>query len=370
MNQKKILIVCRYFYPDISPRSFRATELAKEFARQGHEVVVLTPKKFEHFDFEKKHRIQIKDLGTLKWKLPNFGKSKIACLASRAVRRLLLLMFEYPDIEMMGKVSNALKHEKGHEILISIAVPYPIHWGVAWRWSKNQQIAKIWVADCGDPYMFSAFDSFSKLFYFKYLEKWFSRKADYITIPRIEMINNFYEEFHGKIRAITQGFRFDDIKVFEDNISNPVPTFAFAGNFIKTTRNPEALLDYLSNLNMDFKFIIYTKMPQLGTPFKERMGNRLEIHDFIPRKELLYKLSKMDFLINIAYNPANQVPSKLIDYYLTTRPVLSLPSNEVDEPIIKQFLNGDYTNQFRLDNPEQFRIENVAKKFLDLLDQK
>ena len=75
------------------------------------------------------------------------------------------------------------------------------------------------------------------------------------------------------------------------------------------------------------------------------------------------------FLINIAYNPINQAPSKLIDYYLTKRPILSVLSNHIDESLMGQFLNGDYSNQFMLENPEQFRIENVAKKFLDLLDQ-
>jgi len=32
----KILIVSNAFYPEISPRSFRTTELAKELSRQGH----------------------------------------------------------------------------------------------------------------------------------------------------------------------------------------------------------------------------------------------------------------------------------------------------------------------------------------------
>lgn len=42
MLPRKILIISRSFYPMNSPRSFRTTELAKEFARQGHEVRALT----------------------------------------------------------------------------------------------------------------------------------------------------------------------------------------------------------------------------------------------------------------------------------------------------------------------------------------
>ena len=209
---KKILIVTRSFYPTNSPRSFRASELAKEFARQGHEVTVLTSKKEEHLDYELKHHLKIKDLGTPRWKLITLKGSKISVLAKRAINRFLKLFFEFPDFEYVSLVKKALKEESGYDLLISIAVPYPIHWGVAKSRNEKHPIAKTWVADCGDPYMFAEFDTFKKMFYFKYLEKGFSRKADYITIPRVEMIGNFYEEFHNKIHPIPQGFRFEDVE--------------------------------------------------------------------------------------------------------------------------------------------------------------
>jgi len=46
---KKIILISNAFYPEISPRSFRATELAKEFVKQGHQVVVYT--KYRDFDY-------------------------------------------------------------------------------------------------------------------------------------------------------------------------------------------------------------------------------------------------------------------------------------------------------------------------------
>src|SRR5699024_12169166 len=67
--------------------------------------------------------------------------------------RSLLQLFEYPDIELLFKVKKALREESGFDLLISIAVPHPIHWGTAWAWRKENPIAKTWVADCGDPYM-------------------------------------------------------------------------------------------------------------------------------------------------------------------------------------------------------------------------
>jgi glycosyltransferase involved in cell wall biosynthesis len=370
MQKQKLLIVSRSFYPQNSPRSFRTTELAKEFTRQGHDLTVMIPNLTEEqIKFAKQHKFIIKNLGKFSNKMPDFGNSRIGYFFTRAIVRFFQLGFEYPDIKLMFLVKKALKKASGYDLLISIAVPYPIHWGVAWARTKKNQIAKTWVADCGDPYMMSQFDTFKKVFYFKYFEKWFSKKADFISIPRIEMINNFYSEFHEKIRGIPQGFNFSEIETYAGTFNNQVPTFAYAGTFIKVGRNPEALLKYLANLRIDFKFIVYTKTAQYLDPFKAQLGNKLELRSYIPREKLIFELSKMDFLINISYDPTNQAPSKLIDYYLTGRPVLSLPSNQIDEKKFMQFLNGNYSSQFIFENIDNYRIENVCNQFISLLSE-
>jgi len=55
-----------------------------------------------------------------------------------------------------------------YDLLISIAVPYPIHWGVAavWAKDKSKNLAPNWIADCGDPYCFQENDTFKPPFYF------------------------------------------------------------------------------------------------------------------------------------------------------------------------------------------------------------
>jgi hypothetical protein len=41
----EILIVSYYFYPELTPRSFRTTELVNELCQQGHNVTVCLPRK-------------------------------------------------------------------------------------------------------------------------------------------------------------------------------------------------------------------------------------------------------------------------------------------------------------------------------------
>lgn len=368
MQKFKILVVSRSFYPEISPRAFRTTELVKELARQGNDVTLYTIKDDKlHPEFERQYKVTIKNLGTLRYRL-FFVKTKnqVLSLVGRIMNRVLLMLFEYPDIELYRMVVRSLKNEKAYDLLISVAVPFPVHWGVAKSVSLNKSLAKTWVADCGDPYMGNTNDSFRKLFYFSYVEKWFCRIADYITIPKIEMKATYYPEFHEKIREIPQGFDFGEIKLKERNMVAGSPSFAFAGSFIKVVRDPAALLEFLSRLNQDFRFVVYTRDVEYLVPYKPKLGNKLVIKDYIPRLDLIAELSQMDFLINIAYDPVKQSPSKLIDYALTGRPILSLASNEVDEAVFKSFLKGDYTGQFVVGDIQKYNIQHVARRFLEL----
>ena len=70
--------------------------------------------------------------------------------------------------------------------------------------------------------------------------------------------------------------------------------------------------------------------------------------------------------MNFDNNTGVQVPSKLIDYALTGRPVLNIKAKIEHERIV-EFLNGDYSGKFNLEDIQNYNIENVVKKFLALL---
>lgn len=367
MDKKKILIVSAVFYPSNSPRANRATELAKEFARQGHEVTVITPRdNAVHPEFEKKYNLTIKDLGQPKWKPIEIKGSGVVNLARRAAMRTTKMLAEYPAIELTGMVKNALKKESGYDLMVSIAVPYPVHWGVAKARKAGHKIADVWVADCGDPFMGSENDTFKHPFYFGYVEKWFCRKADYLAVPTKGSIGGYYPEFRDKIKVISQGFDFNEIALPENNTPNEVPVFAYPGLFIQGRRDPSEMLEYLVSQPKDFRFHIYTKNAALVMPFVKRANGRIILHDFVSRQELLKRLATMDFVVNFENVGTTQTPSKLIDYAIVNKPILSVKTNALDKTAVDEFLNGNYGRQYRIEDVDQYRIENVCSKFLAL----
>jgi hypothetical protein len=74
----------------------------------------------------------------------------------------------------------------------------------------------------------------------------------------------------------------------------------------------------------------------------------------------------MDFLLNIENRTAKMSPSKLIDYAMTGRPILSLDSFDLNQVALDQFLDSNYSQQLKLPALANYRIENVARQFIEL----
>lgn len=369
MSKKKILIVGRTFYPEQSPRSFRTTELAKEFARQGHQVEVLLPQnlqeKIESF-FDNPFGIKFMYFGPLKWKA--FRPSKISWIGDwkRKFGRLLFLLLDYPNIEIYFKLPQKIKDLQGYDLMITIAVPHENHWAVAKVRNPQKPIAKVWVADCGDPFMGNTLETIRAPFYFSYLEKNFGRKADFISVPSIGAKKGYYKEFHSKIVAIPQGFDFLDIPDFKPTLHNDTLRFAYAGGVASSgIRSPKKLIAFLLESNISFEFHIYSNNYQILNELANQ-SNSICLHPPLPRKELLTELAAMDFLINLDNGTKNQTPSKLIDYMLVKKPILNIPAENFDTALVLSFLNRDYSQQLIIENIEQFNIKNVAHQFLSL----
>ena len=149
---------------------------------------------------------------------------------------------------------------------------------------------------------------------------------------------------------------------------NNVPTFAYSGVVYKNLRDPNRFLEYLSSLSSDFKFVVYTASYPFFYKYKEKLGDKLEIRERITRDKLLYELSKMDFLINIANLFGVQQPSKLIDYALTKRPILEISSNfnTKEMSAFNDFFKQDYRKQLVVGNVDKYNIKTIVNNIESL----
>lgn len=365
----KILIIAQHIFPIQTPRSHRTTELIKEFARQGHNITVYAVLgKYDYSIFEKQYNVTVKK-NPIKWQISTYnsdGNGK-RTLLDKILGKLLGKLLQFPNIEFLFNIPSIIKKEKQVDLLISIADPHHIHWGCARAKKKHFKIfPKLWIADCGDPFMENGKTKYHYKYFAKF-EKSFCSLCDFITVPISSAIDAYYPEYRHKIKVIPQGFSFD--LPIKENLEpqNNVLTFAYSGTFLKDIRNPKLFLEFLCNLKIDFKFIVFSQFNDLILPYKEILKHKLEIRELINRNELIEVLKTMDFLVNIEnFNCPNQSPSKLIDYSIANRPILSINPNNLDFEKINKFLNKDYSNKLIIDNIEQYHISNVVNKFIKL----
>lgn len=360
----RIVIVSANCYPYMGPRAHRATELAKELARRGHSVTLYALLgNYDYTEISNKTGIVFQSLGTSKFGIVDNVGSRNKNLFFRAFAKLFGKYFSFPLIELTALTKKILNKEDNIDLLITNAHPHQIHWSIPFLNKKNY---KVWVADCGDPFMGNPFHKHP--FYFKYVEKKWCRKADYITVPIEEAKDAYYSEFRDKIRVIPQGFNFEEVRLAEYEKNN-IPTFAYSGIIYEGKRDPSKFMKFLTTLTYNFRFIVYTKSKDFFERYKSILGNKLEIRDYVPRQELLFELSKMDFLLNIKNDSGVQQPSKLIDYYLTNRPILEISSAFSERDDFKSFIDGNYNAQLNISDPEKYDIRIVADQFFSLLEQ-
>lgn len=365
---KKIVVVSYATYPSVGPRQFRTNELVKELARKGHDVTLyVLIGGYDYEGYQKENNLKVVSLGCPVLFNFNHDVGTTLNFYMKVLNKFIGRFVELPYMELVFNTYKAIGKESKIDLLITIGAPYPLHWGAALFRSRNKDKLRntTWIADCGDPYMGNPF--IKKPFYFKYIEKWFCKKADFISIPIEGAREAYYPEFNDKIKIIPQGFNFNEIKIIKNN-KNVIPVFIYAGTFYKNLRDPRPFLDYLVTLNKDFKFIVYTKNILFLKEYREVLGNKLEVYNYIPREKLILEMSKADFLVNLENPSEKQSPSKLIDYALSEKPILSINTNKkIDVVLIDQFLSGYYENSFRVENIEQYNIKNVANDFLRLI---
>ena len=361
-----ILLVGEYFPPFQTPRAFRLYELAKELARNNSVTVYALLGDYDYSLMQMESGFSIKSLGRSRFGNEDSTGKKKRSIFNALINRTIGKLFLFPTIELKTLVYRVIKKEySSFDLIISIAYPHPVHWGV--MKAKLEALKEgyefpTWISDCGDPFMGNVFTSPPP--YFKSVERKWGRLTDYITIPVEEARTAYFNDVQDKIYIIPQGFNLDCH--YGDYQGNSIPTFVFAGNVTRRLRDPDKFLRYLATKSIPFKFLVYTRDIRFYDDYRIMLGDKLSVHPFVTREEILTIMSKADFLVDIANESSVQKPSKLIDYTIASRPILEITSSFKEESIVDEFLAGDYSRAMPPIDVSEYDIKNVAKAFLNL----
>ncbi|WP_373999508.1 hypothetical protein [Bdellovibrio bacteriovorus] len=369
---KKVLVITYHFLPEITPRAFRAFELASELS-ENYEVEVISPvasflgsEKFRYIAVPRGIK-QVTTYNTAKPSMAHSGKLK-------EILRYILHFFLPGGLSSLFAYSvlkNRSRLQKKYDAVISIGLPIAPHIA-AFFLKRCFGITENLILDYGDPFSKNPKSKWSPLNHI--VDKLALNSANHVAVP----VPNAVPAFKGlvseqKIHIIPQGLKISDIAL-KPYKKNEIPTCAYAGLFYERIRDPEAFFAKILSSNFDFRFLVYTNLDipenkSLVEKYKNMdIYDRLEIHQSIPRDQCIQLLASCDFIVNFTNDSATQNPSKLIDYSLANRPILNVNSLNDDGTHFEEFIRGDYENAFPAIDLTEYDIRVVGKRFSELIE--
>jgi hypothetical protein len=384
---KNILIVTHQFVPHQSPRTTRWKLIYDELVKKGFNIRVITGTRQDGSD----SNIQYIGNKTASGVVSSLRKQSntdqgsfyknLALKFLKKIYRFFYKFFAWPDYTMFWVFSiwkNRKKIDFNYDVIISVSLPFSSH--VA-AYIINKEKRKKWIMDIGDPFSLKSNAFENNKYFYKSLNYFFENKffkmADQIVFTHKDAslehkeffnINNEKIEIGNPISAFSKNV-YQSSKTYNYNIE-PIK-IGYFGILTKGVRSPNEVLKYFQNL--DYVFHWYTNPDSKNMILQNNIDqNKHFFFDMVPRNEALeIMVTSFHCLLSIGNLNASQLPSKVIEYISTGKPVIHF-AEIANDPVIKisekfknlivvtkksdpLILNEQLTNVFQ--NIDKFDIE-------------
>ena len=393
IDKRKILVVTHQYIPHVSPRTTRWKLIIDDLINRGHEVTVVTGTK--QLDEEKNiiyvgNKSSSSVVTQMREKSNNLSESnfikRFFYKFLKKIYRIIVKIFAWPDYSMFWLFSISRNRKKiniDYDLIVSVSLPFSSHIAAYMINKKNK---KEWVMDIGDPYTLKKDAPENNTILYGYLNKHYENKfyslaskiifthedamsahIDYFDIDKEKTfignpISNFKEELFS--RSLEYNYNSFPIK------------FGYFGVFTKGVRSPKNFMTYFKD----------TEDIQLHWYVNDDSKNEISIHsnDFdsifhslVNRDEAL-KLMADSFhcLVSIGNLNSTQLPSKVIEYISTGKPVIHFceiendPVKNISKDFNNLFIVSEKTNREDLLNQLSSFYRNVSTFNKDLFIQK
>ncbi len=235
------------------------------------------------------------------------------------------------------------------DVLVSVSFPFCTHWA-AWRFSRKFPKTK-WVTYSVDTLFnnpgvltYSAYKAIKPLLNRLLEKKILSAAGHNFVTPEIAsgcptlfsmvsakttILNYMMPHLHRREQR-SGYFSLDKCNLL------------YGGAFYHSIRTPEYLLKVFERVTR--KDIVLHMFVRAGdctdmiAAYKNRIGERLQIHEIVEPREFKRFMQEADILINLENNLAGFLPSKVFEYFATGKPLISFKYREQPcSPMIERY---------------------------------
>ena len=392
MNKtKKILIVTHQYTPHLSPRTTRWKSIVDELVSLGHEVNIVTGTQQNDLNQDKNiiyvgNKSSNNFVNNLRDKSNNIGDTskikKIYYRSLKGIYRFIVKTFSWPDYSMfwlLSIIKNKKKLNIDYDIMISVSLPFSSH--IA-GYIINKKKKKEWIMDIGDPFTLKKDAPENNKYLYGFLNKYYENKF-YLLASKILFTHKESLNFHQEYFKIdpSKTFVANPISKFDHEIfykslnydysSKPIK-FGYFGIFTKGVRSPRNFLESIKNIDDLEIFWYVNEDSREQIKSNNLMISNSHFKSIVPREEAKNLMAdSVHCLISIGNMNTNQLPSKVIEYLSTGKPVIHFAEVR-DDPV--NMIAEKFDNLFILtkeDNIEKFffNLNNYFKN-IDAFDKK
>ena len=406
-NHTKILIISHQYLPHLSPRTTRWKLIIEELVNRGHEVTLLTGtypdfknKNINVLYFGNKNNINIISNLREKSKQVTSGDSikKVFYGALKKIYRFFINYLAWPDYSMLWIYQiykNRNNISKDYDVIVSVSLPFSSHIGA---YLINKKVKKHWIMDIGDPFSLKVDAPENNRFLYAGLNKRYEKKfyslADNILFTHQDALNNhkqFFDIPSDKLFVANPISNFDkglfDNALSYDYSSRPIK-ISYFGIFTQGVRSPDSFLELVKKNNeLEFSWYVNEDSKKIIKSCDINDDKHIFYSQVSREEAQKLMVNSTHCLLSIGNKNPNQIPSKVVEYLATGKPIIHF--TEIDnDPVIK--LSHEFDNLITLNKSveqdnllllieemvnkiKKFDIDNfinnyTAKSIIDSLD--
>jgi len=432
MNKLKILIVSTFFPPQNSIASLRPYSWAKYWAREGHDVTVLTTTKSSQLSDSP---MQIEGFRVIDYPVPfmdffrlasglifkkgnkddirvadkQLNKMSIACSIKNYINSAgCFVGCRMPDVHDLWAIKAFYRLPvMKWDCVVSTGGPYSVHY--VGYYAKKHGLAKKWLMDWRDLWTQShIFPGIALLKPIeKLIEKKFHKMADFVTTVSDPLAHQLMIKYRKSVEVIYNGFdpeeyqSLDEKKIFPDDGKIRI---VYTGSIYPGKQDPSSLLEAICILDsmreiapnkFEVVFAGNNANPLLLAR-KYNVEKYCVYKGFVPRMQALKMQKEADLLLFLEWGDASAkgiLTGKLFEYLFAGPPILSIGGDEksttsklitrdqrglalgnnVDAivQILREVINGKMIEK-KIDGKEffwQFTRQSQARKMLQILQE-
>ena len=358
----KILVICYCYPPDPGPRAYRWSAIARHWAAAGHEVHVISARKGgaptrETLDGVEVHRVGGAISENVRIRLERLrggggtaepSDEGIGSTGFSGWARWLKLLHDatwqkiyWPESACLwyfpaARKALELARRIAFDNLISVSTPFTGH--LVGKRVKGVFPDLHWLVDIGDPFSFGEppFNN-ERLHAARNLrsERALFASADAISVTVRSCAEEYarrFPESAAKIAVIPPLYSAPAPAPEPEEKRGGKARLVFTGSLYAAIRNPGCVLEIMAHILPDrpnFELHFYGRVNDCAGIFeahRAKLGGQLFVHGPVPRDEAQAAVAGAHALINIGNATRFQLPSKLVDYAASGKPIVNLVS--------------------------------------------